>query len=277
MSTQTEQELPELIESHADGVATLTMNRPHARNAMGGTMMDLMHAALPRLALDKSVRCLVLTGAGGAFCAGGDVKGFASSAAAASPDSNTGFDMESRSDSLRQGMELSKLLHTMAKPTLAAISGPAAGAGLSLALACDMRIALDTAKLTTAFAKVGLSGDYGVSFFLPYLLGQAKARELLFTASVLSGTEAHAIGLVNQVASADDFAEVVATQAKQLAALPTVALGYMKKNLNTAYTGSLSDALDRESHHMARCFMTEDHKGAVQAFVAKTAPEFKGR
>ena len=244
-------------------------------------MMGAMHEALPRLAADSSVRCVVLTGAGGAFCAGGDVKGFASQAGASQAgDSDAkprGFDLEGRSQGLRTGMELSRVLHEMPKPTLAAIPGPAAGAGFSLALACDLRIALDTAKLTTAFSKVGLSGDYGGSFFLPYIVGQAKARELYFTASVLSGKEALDIGLVSRVATADEFEAAVADLTNELAGLPTVAVGYMKKNLNSAYGGSLSDTFDREALHMTRCFMTDDHKGAAVAFVEKRAPEFNGR
>lgn len=271
-----------LIETFSDGIATLTMNRPQARNAMSADMMGAMQEALPRLAADSKVRCVVLTGAGGAFCAGGDVKGFASQAgddgnaksAAAQP---RGFDLEGRAHGLRQGMELSRVLHEMPKPTLAAIPGPAAGAGFALALACDLRIALDTAKLTTAFSKVGLSGDYGGSFFLPYLVGQAMARELYFTARVLSGSEAQEIGLVNRAVGADEYEGAVAELAAELAGLPTVAVGYMKKNLNSAYGGSLSDTFDREALHMTRCFMTEDHKGAALAFVEKRAPDFKGR
>jgi len=256
-----------LIESLADGIATLTMNQPRARNAMSADMVSAMQEALPRLAADANVRCVVLTGAEGAFCAGGDVKGFVSQT----------VDLEERAHGTRQRMELSRILHEMPKPTLAAIPGPAAGAGLSLALACDLRIALDTAKLTTAFSKIGLSGDYGTSFFLPYLVGQGKARELLFTGSVLSGAEAFAIGLVNRVVSVDEYDSAVKELASELASLPTVAVGYMKKNLNSAYGGSLSDTFDREAWHMTRCFMTDDHKGAATAFVEKRAPEFSGR
>ena len=266
-----------LQESFDQGIATLTMNRPQARNAMSADMMSAMTEALPRLAADKKVRCVVLTGAGGAFCAGGDVKGFASEAGDKPASSGGGFDLEGRAQGLRTGMELSRILHEMPKPTLAAIPGPAAGAGFSLALACDLRVALDTAKLTTAFSKVGLSGDYGGSFFLPYVVGQAKARELYFTAKVLSGVEAGEIGLVSRVAKAQEYEAVVQEMAQELASLPTVAVGYMKKNLNAAYGGSLSDTFDREALHMIRCFMTDDHKGAAQAFVEKRAPEFNGR
>ncbi len=266
----------ELEERIDDGVAWLTMNRPEARNAMGAEMMAAMTEALPRLAADRSVRCVVLTGAGGAFCAGGDVKGFASQAGGSEAAKPRGFDLEGRSQSLRAGMELSRILHEMPKPTLAAIPGPAAGAGFSLAVACDLRIAIDTAKLTTAFAKVGLSGDYGGSFFLPYIVGQAKARELYFSASVISGQAAFELGLVNRVSGADTYEADVAQFARELADLPTVAVGYMKKNLNSAYGGSLADTFDREALHMTRCFMTDDHKGAAKAFVEKRAPEFKG-
>ena len=265
-----------LLETLAGGVATLTMNRPAARNAMSGEMMRALHEALPRLAADDAVRAVVLTGAGGAFCAGGDVKGFAADASAGS-NASAGFNLEGRALNLRTGMELSRWLHEMPKPTLAVIPGPAAGAGLSLALACDLRIAIDTAKLTTAFAKVGLSGDYGGSYFLPYLVGAAKARELYFTADVLTAQEALQIGLVNKVIPAADFAAEAAAYAAKLAALPTVALGYMKRNLNAAQHQSLHDVLDLEALHMVRCFMTQDHQGAAQAFVAKTAPQFKGR
>ena len=146
-----------------------------------------------------------------------------------------------------------------------------------MALACDLRVALSSAKLTTAFAKVGLSGDYGVSYFLPYLVGQAKARELLFTAPVITGQQALEFGLVNKVADADGYDAMVREAAGQLAAMPTVALGYMKGNLNASYTGTLSQALDREAAGMARCFTTEDHKNAAKAFVEKRAPEFHGR
>ncbi len=262
-----------LIETQENGIATLTMNRPEARNAMSGDMMSAMTEALPRLATDPSVRLVVMTGAGGAFCAGGDVKGFASAAGARD---GGGFNMEQRVQSLRMGMELSRLLHEMPKPTLAVIPGAAAGAGLSLALACDLRIASETAKLTTAFAKVGLSGDYGGSYFLTYLVGAAKARELYFTAEVINGQQALELGIVNRVAASADLPVAAATFASELASLPTVALGYMKKNLNTAMHGSLNDVLDREALHMIRCFMTEDHKGAAKAFVEKRAPQFNG-
>lgn len=261
-----------LLETLDGGIATLTMNRPEARNAMSGDMIAALLEALPRLGADNSVRCVVLTGAGGAFCAGGDVKGFAASSGGGGKSPT----LEQRAQTLRPGFEVARLLHELPKPTLAAIPGAAAGAGLSLALACDLRIAVDTAKMTTAFAKVGLSGDYGMSYFLPLLVGQSKARELLFTAPLVTGAEALELGLINRAVNVDDYEAAVKACALELSQSATVAIGYMKKNLNSAATSTLSELLDREAAHMARCFTTQDHKQAVQAFVAKEAPLFTG-
>ena len=263
----------DLIESFDNGIATLTMNRPEARNAFTREMMDGLSQALPRLAVDPAVRLVVITGAGNAFCAGGDVKSFAKNAAGA--PATVSFD--TKVTDLRLRMEAVRWLHEMPKPTLAVIPGPAAGAGLSVALACDLRIAADDAKMTTAFSKIGLSGDFGGSFFLNYLVGAAKAREMYFTGQVISGAEAARIGLVNRAVPAAQLAEAAATWARELASLPTVAVGYMKRNLNTALHGSLGDVLDAEAIHMIRSFETEDHKGAAVAFVEKRPPSFNGR
>lgn len=262
----------DLLEHKVGGIATLTMNRPDARNALSRDMLAALAEALPRLAADASVRAVVLTGAGKAFCSGGDVKGFAQRAAG--QETPMGFD--ERVNDLRIRMEVSRVLHEMPKPTLAVIPGPAAGAGLSIALACDMRIAADDAKLTTAFSKVGLSGDFGGSYFLNHLVGAAKARELYFTARVVLGAEALPMGLVNRSVPSDQLAQAAQAFAQELAALPTIAVGYMKKNLNVAMRGSLSDTLDSEAIHMIRTFETADHKGAAAAFVEKRAPKFNG-
>jgi 2-(1,2-epoxy-1,2-dihydrophenyl)acetyl-CoA isomerase len=264
-----------LIETFENGVCTLMMNRPEARNAMSSSMMAALGEAVPRVAADKNVRAVVLTGAGGAFCAGGDVKGFASEGSG--PSGKEPPSLEERVQGLRTAMELSRLFHEMPKPTLAVIPGAAAGAGLSLALACDLRIALDTAKITTAFSKIGASGDYGGSYFLPYLVGAAKAKELYFSADVITGQEAYQMGLVNKVANADTFEAEAKAYAEHLASLPTVAIGYMKKNINASQHGSLSDVFDLEAMHMMRCFMTDDHKQAALAFVNKQAPVFNGK
>lgn len=265
----------QLIETFEDGVATLTMNRPEARNALTVEMQAALGEAVPRLALDPKVRAVVLTGAGNAFCAGGDVKGFASANAAR--DAGAEFNLEQRAFGLRQAMEVSRWLHEMPKPTLAVIPGPAAGAGLSMALACDLRIASEHAKLTTAFSKVGLAGDYGGSWFLTQLVGAAKARQLYFSADVITGREALDLGIVDKAAPAAELQAAAADYARYLASLPTVAIGYMKRNLNLALHASLSEVLDIEALHMARTIMTDDHKAASAAFVAKQKPVFQGR
>ena len=264
---------PHLLETLEGGIATLTMNRPEARNALSAEMFEGLSEALPRLAQDPGVRLVVLTGTGAAFCAGGDVKGFARNAGGAA----TVATFDHKVTHLRERMEVARWLHEMPKPTLAVIPGPAAGAGLSLALACDMRIATDSAKLTTAFSKIGLSGDFGGSYFLNHLVGAAKARELYFTGAVVSGDEAVRIGLVNRVVPATQLPAAAAAWATELAALPTIAVGYMKRNLNTGLQGTLSQVLDAEAIHMVRTFETDDHKGAAVAFVEKRAPRFNGR
>jgi 2-(1,2-epoxy-1,2-dihydrophenyl)acetyl-CoA isomerase len=264
----------DLLHHTEGGIVTLTMNRPQSRNALTRDMVQALGEALQRAAADPAVRLVVLTGAGDAFCSGGDVKGFAQSAAAAAPAALS-FDL--KVTDLRLRTEVSRWLHEMPKPTLAVIPGPAAGAGLSLALACDLRIAAEDAKLTTAFSKVGLSGDFGGSYFLHHLVGAGKARELYFTGQVIRGDEAARIGLVHRAVPAALLAQAATAWAAELAALPTVAIGYMKRNLNLGLRASLADVLDAEAVHMVRSFETEDHKGAAAAFVEKRPPRFAGR
>ncbi len=262
----------DLLETFHDGIATLTINRPQSRNSMTTEVMQGLSEAMPRLANDPAVRLVVLTGAGGAFCAGGDVKGFVNK----EPGSANSLPFEQNVSLLRASMEVSRWLHEMPKPTLAVISGPAAGAGLSLALACDLRIAADDTKLTTAFSKIGLSGDFGGSYFLNHLVGAAKAREMYFTGEVVLGAQAVLIGLVNRSVPKDQLAQAAQAWALELAALPTLAIGYMKRNLNAGLRGSLSEVLDLEAIHMIRTFETEDHKAAAIAFIEKKLPQFLG-
>ena len=259
----------DLLVQVADGVATLTMNRPDRLNAMSAEMMQRMQTALPELAADADVGVVVLTGAGRGFCAGGDVKAMA----AGSSDQT----LEQRALGLRQAMEVSRWLHEMQQPTIAMVRGPAAGAGLSMALACDLRIAGENAVFTTAFANVGFSGDFGGSYFLTQLVGTAKARELYYTAAKLRAAEALALGLVNQVHGDDDLATATYDLARQLANGPRIALGYMKRNMNAAESRSLGDCFDLEAWHHTRCGLTEDHREATKAFVEKRAPVFTGR
>ena len=258
-----------LLENVADGVATLTMNRPEALNAMTPDMMPAALDALNRYAGDPNVRAIVLTGAGRGFCAGGDVKRMDKAA----PDPT----LEERVQGLRQRMEVSRLLHEIAKPTIAMVRGPAAGAGMSLALACDMRIVSETARFTTAFARVGLSGDFGGAYFLTRLVGTAKARELYWLSETVPAEEALALGMVNRVVPDDALETETMAIAKRLADGPSVTLGYMKKNMNAAESGSLAEVFDMEAMHHSRCSQTEDHKEAARAFVEKRKPVFQGR
>src|SRR5262245_24883004 len=260
----------DLLEAVADGVAVLTLNRPGRLNAMSGAMMDRLMEALPRLADDGAVGAVVLTGAGRAFCAGGDVKAMAAGI------EMTGVTLEERAQGLRARMEVSRWLHEMPKPTIAMVRGAAAGAGLSLALACDLRIAGDSARFGTAFARVGYSGDFGGSFFLTRLVGTAKARELYYTADLLDAHQALGLGLVNRVIPDARLEEETLNLAERLAAGPRIAYRYMKRNLNAAESSTLGELLDLEAWHHSRCGMTEDHREAAKAFVEKRPPVFKG-
>ena len=260
----------DLLETIEDGVAVLTMNRPDSRNAMSPDMMAALAEALPRLAVDGNVGCVVLTGAGKAFGAGGDV-----TAMAARDERETG--LEPRMQWLRRAMESSRWLHEMNKPTIAIMPGAAAGAGLSMALACDLRYAAAGAKMTTAFVNVGLSGDFGGSYFLSKMIGTAKARELYYTTPVLTAEQAEAMGIVNKVFPADQLVAEAMAVAKKLASGPRVTLGYMKRNMNAAETQTLAACFDLEAAGHARCGQTEDHRNAAKAFAEKRAPVFVGR
>ena len=257
-----------------DGVLTITLNRPEARNAMSGAMIAALADQLAKAELDPEVRCVVLTGAGNGFCAGGDVKGMA-----ASGDGTVGnstIDGAIHRQRVNQRATAGKLF-TMPKPTIAALPGAAAGAGLSLALACDMRIMSTSAILTTAFARVGFSGDYGGTYFLTQLVGSAKAREMYYLSERVGADDALRLGLTNWVCAPEELAGKTREIALRLATGPTVAYRYMKENLNRAITGELNDCLDLEATHHVHCGQTEDHRAATKSFVAKTEPVFKGR
>lgn len=259
----------DLLQSRAKGVALLTLNRPDRLNALSRPMLDDLVATLARLGRDDEIGAVVLTGAGRGFCAGGDVKGMAESTSEAG--------LEERTQDLRARMEASRLLHEMPKPTIAMVRGPAAGAGLSLALACDLRVASETARFTTAFARVGFSGDFGGSYFLTQLVGTARARELYYTARQVDAAEAERLGLVNRVVADGALETETMALAEGLAKGPRIALAYMKRNLNAAESKPLGDLLDLEALHHSRCGLTEDHREATRAFVDKRQPLFKGR
>jgi 2-(1,2-epoxy-1,2-dihydrophenyl)acetyl-CoA isomerase len=262
----------ELLYRLENRVAVLTLNRPERLNALTRGMMQALRTQLAACAMDDAIGCVVVTGAGSAFCAGGDVRAQAKVAAQGSPETP-----EQRTDLLRASMEASRLLHEMPKPTMAMLNGVAAGAGLSLALACDLRIAGQSARMTTAFAKVGLSGDYGGTWFLTQLVGTAKARELYFLSDVLDAAQIEALGLANRVVADDVLVAETMSLAERLANGPSVALRYMKRSLNVAEYGDLAAGLDSEAYGMLRTRASEDHKEAAQAFVEKRSPVFRGR
>ncbi|MGK0397096.1 MAG: 2-(1,2-epoxy-1,2-dihydrophenyl)acetyl-CoA isomerase [Candidatus Azotimanducaceae bacterium] len=264
----------DLLAELQDGVAVLTLNRPDARNAMSGEMNEALQRMLAQCELDPEVRCIVLTGAGKGFCAGGDVKGMA-----ASGDGTVGartIDQAIHEQRVHQRGTAGKLFK-MPKPTIAALPGAAAGAGLSLALACDLRIMASSAIMTTAFARVGFSGDYGGTYFMSQLVGSAKARELYYLSERVNAEEALRLGLTNWVCEPAELQARTMDVAMRLAKGPTVAYRYMKENLNRALAGDVDDCLDLEATHHVHCGQTEDHRNATKAFVEKREPTFNGR
>ena len=263
-----------LLASMEDGVFTVTLNRPEARNAMSRELLDAFSEQLAFAESNPDVRCVVVTGAGKGFCAGGDVKAMAAQ--------NEG----GRSITIDEAIHRQRIdqratagrLYKMPKPTIAALPGAAAGAGLSLALSCDLRIMASNAIMITAFAKVGFSGDYGGTLFMSQLVGTAKARELYYLSERISADEALSMGLTNWVVEPAELAAKTGEIANRLANGPSVAFRYIKENIARAHaSGDVDDCLDLEVTHHVHCAATEDHKNAVKAFVEKREPEFKGR
>ncbi len=253
-----------------DRVATLTLNRPEKMNALSA---DLFAQAIPTLkewGHDPEVGAIVITGAGRAFCAGGDVSAMAKSGAA-------DLTLEQRVDRLREAQELSWLLYSLPKVTIAAVNGAAAGAGLGIALACDLRIASSAAKFGAAYAKVGFGGDFGTTWLLTHYAGAPKAKEMFFLSEMIDAAEALRIGIVNRVAEPDALMTTAGEIASRIAHGPLTSYRYMKANVNLAATTDFRTLLDREAETHLRCGMTDDHREGVQAFLEKRAANFSGR
>ena len=268
-----------LFEKRPDGVGLITLNRPDRMNAMGGQLMPMLTDYLDQCLRDREIRAVVLTGAGRAFCAGGDVKEMGpqnTSDESAASRSMVGALDEGVARLREAQMGTSYVLHTMPKPTIAMVNGAAAGAGLSLALACDLRIASDKAKFVTAFGNVGLSGDFGGSFFMTRLVGPGKARELYFTSEMVYAEEALALGMVNRVVPHDKLAEETLALAAKLAAGPTTTFAHMKENFSLAEQGDLKALMDQEAFKQRLTGMTNDSREAVRAFNEKRDPTFTG-
>jgi len=253
-----------------DGVAVLTMNRPERLNALSRPMLDGAIAALERCADDQAVGCVVVTGAGRGFCAGGDVTAMGEASAMAD------WSVEQKVDRQRAVQRYSGLLHALPKVTIAAINGPCAGAGLGIALACDLRFAADSAKLTTAFARVGFSGDFGITWPLVRTLGEAKAKELLFLSDVLTAQQALELGLLNRVLPAAELMTTALQMAARIARGPRVAYRYMKQNVEAAAVEGYQQVLDREAFTQVWTGGTADHREGVAAFMEKREPKFGG-
>jgi 2-(1,2-epoxy-1,2-dihydrophenyl)acetyl-CoA isomerase len=264
-----------------EGVAWLTLNQPERMNAMSNDMMRGLTEALERCTNDDDIRAVVLTGAGDrAFCAGGDVKGMASRNEPGTGGGGNGEapTVEDRIAGLLRGMrQTSLVLHTMPKPTIACVNGFAMGAGLSLALSCDLRTMADTAQMGTAFAGVALAGDYGGTWFMTKLIGSGRTRELYFLNERVSAERALDIGLVNWVFPAADLHAKTHEVAARLAAGPTKTLGMMKTSLVAAEQGDLEASLEIEARHQILSGTTDDHREAAKAFVEKRKPNFVGR
>jgi 2-(1,2-epoxy-1,2-dihydrophenyl)acetyl-CoA isomerase len=265
-----EHETPDLRFDLDDRVATLTLDRPEKLNALSEAMIDGAIAALRRCATDPDVGCVLVTGAGRGFCAGGDVSAMGGGGGAPKT-------FEAHVDRQRAGHELSRLLYEMPKVTIAAVNGAAVGAGLGIALSCDLVFASERARFGTAFARVGFGGDYGTTWQLTRRVGPAKAKELFFLPDVIDAAEALRLGLVNRVMAADGFADDVRKLAMRIAHGPLVSYRYMKENVNLALTSDFRTLLDREAVTHLRCGQTADHREGVAAFLEKREPRFQGR
>ncbi len=264
--------MTEFMRTVEDGVMRLVINRPEAMNALSRDIMNGLSDALEEAARTPAIGCVVVRGAGDkAFCAGGDVK------AMAAGGRNADWTVEMKIADLRSRMRISELLHDMPKPTIAMLNGVAAGAGLSIALAADMRFAAKSARMTTAFARIGFSGDFGSHYFLHKLVGTAKARELYFTSEVLDSAAMEKLGLANRVIDDATLDAETMAFARKLAAGPRIGWWHAKRNMKVAEEGTLSHALDMEAAGMIMTSLTEDHQNAAKAFAEKRPAVFKGR
>jgi enoyl-CoA hydratase/carnithine racemase len=262
----------ELLCELRERVAVITLNRPDARNALSDVLSPALRATIRRCADDDAVGSLLLTGAGTTFCAGGDVKGMAVRSA-----KRTMSFAERVADLRERQRALTGALVASRKPTVAALPGPAIGAGLAIALACDIRFAAASAFVATGYARIGLSGDYGIASLLTRLVGTGRARELMFGGDRLDAARAEAIGLVNRVVPDADLQAEAFAFARKIANGPSKAISLMKDNLDDALEVDFDTALDREAERLVQSSQTADHAEALRAFVEKRPPNFSGR
>jgi 2-(1,2-epoxy-1,2-dihydrophenyl)acetyl-CoA isomerase len=252
------------------GVATLTLHRPEAMNSIDAGLLDELAEAAATCERDPAVRAVILTGSGRAFCVGADIAMLQRIAGKA--EAHRLWELAERFHE-----RLILPIRRMAKPVIAAVNGVAAGGGLGLALACDIRVAAAEARFSVAYAGIGVSPDGGTSFFLPRLVGYARAMELYFFNEPLSGEQAQQAGLVNRVVAAAGLLPTVREMAQRLAAGPTFAFGQTKFLFNRAFVNDLASHLAEESRSLGLCASTQDHAAALEAFLAKRRPQFAGR
>lgn len=262
----------DLLAAVDDGVATVTLNRPDRRNALSPAMLTGLGRVLADLDAAEDVGALVITGAGPAFCAGGDVKGF--SERGGEGGGATEVDPAAVETQVRNQQAIVSRLHTFTKPVLASLPGAAAGAGLGIALAADLRIGCPRTVLATAFARVGLSGDYGTMWLLRHLVGPARAAEMMYLGDRVDADTSLRLGLLNWVVPEAELAGRTAELAARLANGPRLALRNMKSNLRTSDHAGLDEAMRAEVALHKECGISEDHKEAVAAFVEKRQPTF---
>lgn len=275
MSTETSIDTgtDELLCVIRDRVAIITLNRPQARNSLSDHLTPALRTMIRTCGESRDVGALLITGAGTAFCSGGDVKGMGANRDKKKQEMTY---EEKVADLQERQRLLTGALVAVRKPTIAALPGPAAGAGLAIAMACDIRIAAQSAFVSTGYAKVGFSGDYGIAWLLTRLVGTSRARELMFTAEKVDAVRCEAIGLVNRVVPDDRLQDEAFTLAKSLAEGPALALRYMKDNLDEALDVDFATARNREAERLVRLASTADHREAVQAFIEKRKPVFIG-
>lgn len=262
----------ELLCEITDRVAVITLNRPQAKNSLSDHLTPALRRMIKQCGEDPAVGTILITGAGNAFCAGGDVKGMGDSA----PRAEASFDDRVANLRIKQ-RTLTGALVAVRKPTVAALPGPAAGAGMAIALACDIRIAAESAFMSTSYVRIGLTGDYGIAWLLTRLAGSARARELMFLSERIEARRCETIGLVNRVVPDSELRETAFALASQLAEGPAFALARIKDNLDSALFAGLLDSMDQEAENMVLAARTSEHKQAVRAFIEKRKPTFVGR
>jgi len=256
-----------------DRVGIITLNRPEVRNALSDALSPALRRMIRTCGENSEVGALLITGAGNAFCAGGNVKGMG----AHRDKQKLEMSYEEKVADLQERQRLlTGALASMRKPTIAALPGPAVGAGLAIAMACDIRIAAQSAFVSTGYLHVALSGDYGIAWLLSRLVGTARAREMMFTSERVDAARCEQIGLVNRVVPDDKLHAEAFALAKSIADGPTLALRYMKDNLDEALLFDFATARDHEAERLIRLTTTADHKEAVQAFIDKRKPVFRG-